>query len=273
MILFPDASMKSVIHHPLVRGVSLTGSTRAGRVVAAQAGEALKKVVLELGGSDPLIVLEDADLDKAVETAIQARFGNAGQSCIAAKRFIVVDAILQPFTEHLTSRIRQMHYGDPMDEKTFLGPMARKDLRDHLHQQVLSSVSLGGRLILGGKIPKGEGCFYPPTLLTDVKPGMPAYEEELFGPVAVIINVRDEAEAVRVAQDTSYGLGASIFTQDLERGERLAHQIEAGSCFVNAQVHSDPRLPFGGVKNSGVGRELSHYGMHEFVNVKTVYIA
>ena len=272
--LFVDVEATSgVIGHPLVRGVSLTGSVRAGKSVAARAGASLKKVVLELGGSDPSIVLEDADLDAAVESCVKGRLVNSGQSCIAAKRFVVVDAVREAFVERMVARMRSAVVGDPMDPDTELGPLAREDLRDALHEQVEESVEGGARLLLGGDVPDRVGWWYPATVLADVPPGTPAYSDELFGPVASIIPVADEAEAVRVANDTVYGLGAAVYTRDVERGERIAADLlEAGNCFVNGIVRSDPRLPFGGVKDSGYGRELSPLGILEFTNVKTVWV-
>lgn len=265
--------VERIIDHPAVRGVTLTGSTPAGRQVAQQASKALKKTVLELGGSDPYVVLEDADVESAVTTCVDSRLINSGQSCIAAKRFIVVDGIREAFEQRFVEQMSQKRIGDPMDEGTDVGPLARHDLRDELHRQVEGSIKRGADCVLGGEIPKGPGAFYPPTVLTDVTEGIPAYQEELFGPVAGIIPVRDEKEAIRRANDSAFGLGAAIFTQDTARGEAIAaHDLEAGSCFVNALVKSDPRLPFGGVKESGYGRELAHYGIKEFVNIKSVYI-
>jgi succinate-semialdehyde dehydrogenase/glutarate-semialdehyde dehydrogenase len=262
-----------IIKNPHIKAVTLTGSTPAGQAVAAAAGAVLKKTVLELGGSDPYIVLEDADLDAAAETCVSARLINSGQSCIAAKRFIVVDAVREKFTELFVETMRAKTMGNPLDGTYDIGPQARKDLRDDLHRQVEQSVDKGATLLLGGKIPEGGGAFYPPTVLADVRKGMAAYEEETFGPVAAIIPARNEAEAIQIANDTNFGLGAAVFTRDAERGERLAaEQLEAGSCFVNALVKSDPRLPFGGMKESGYGRELSAFGIREFVNVKTVYV-
>ncbi|HWV58128.1 MAG TPA: NAD-dependent succinate-semialdehyde dehydrogenase [Longimicrobiales bacterium] len=273
LMIHVDA-VPAIIEHPLIRGVTLTGSTRAGRAVAAHAGAHLKKCVLELGGSDPYVILEDAELDTAVATCASSRLINAGQSCIAAKRFVVVDAVRPEFEARLVERMAAAVVGDPMDERTDIGPLARLDLRDTLHRQVEESIARGARCLLGGTVTDGAGAFYPPTVLTNVGPGMPAYHEELFGPVAAIIPVADEAEAIRVANDTSYGLGAAIFTRDLVRGEALATRaIDAGSVFVNTHVRSDPRLPFGGIKDSGYGRELSSHGMREFTNVKTVYVA
>ncbi len=264
---------RTVIEHSLIRGVTLTGSVGAGKAVASQAGAQVKKTVLELGGSDPYLILEDADLDGAVETCVTSRMLNSGQSCIAAKRFLVVESLREEFERRMVERMSQAVMGDPMDEDTTLGPQARPDLRDELHRQVRESVDEGARLLLGGEIPDGPGAFYPPTVLTDVEPGMPAYHQELFGPVASIIEVGDEAEAIRVANDTAFGLGAAVFTADRERGERLAvEELDAGACFVNGFVRSDPRLPFGGVKESGYGRELSPFGIREFVNVKAVWV-
>jgi succinate-semialdehyde dehydrogenase/glutarate-semialdehyde dehydrogenase len=273
-LLIPGGRVAGVIEHPLVRAVTLTGSTPAGKAVAAKAGEVLKKTVLELGGSDPYVILEDADLDSAATTCATARLINSGQSCIAAKRFIVVEAVREAFEERFLQAMRAAKMGDPMEEDTVVGPQARDDLRDELHHQVVQSIEAGARCTLGGQIPPGPGAFYPATILTDVGPGMPAYHEELFGPVASIIPAKDEAEALRVANDTSFGLGAAVFTRDVEKGTRIAaEELEAGACFVNAFVRSDPRLPFGGVKESGYGRELSPFGILEFVNIKTVWVA
>ena len=262
-----------LLQHPKVRAATLTGSEKAGRAVAREAGNLIKKTVLELGGSDAYLVLEDADLELAARVCAQSRLINAGQSCIGAKRFIVVEAVHDRFVELFREQLAAARLGDPLDEETQLGPLARPDLRDELHRQVQDSMALGAKCRLGGKIPAGKGAFYPPTLLTEVGPGMPAYHEELFGPVAAVIRANDEEHAIRLANDSSFGLGAAVFTKDKARGERIAaHELEAGSCFVNASVRSDPRLPFGGVKNSGYGRELSRYGMLEFVNIKTVYL-
>ena len=262
-----------LLQHPKVRAATLTGSEKAGRAVAREAGNLIKKTVLELGGSDAYLVLEDADLELAARVCAQSRLINAGQSCIGAKRFIVVEAVHDRFVELFREQLAAARLGDPLDEETQLGPLARPDLRDELHRQVQDSMALGAKCRLGGKIPAGKGAFYPPTLLTEVGPGMPAYHEELFGPVAAVIRANDEEHAIRLANDSSFGLGAAVFTKDKARGERIAaHELEAGSCFVNAFVRSDPRLPFGGVKNSGYGRELSRYGMLEFVNIKTVYL-
>ena len=272
-LLIGSRQVESVIVNPRVMAVTLTGSTPAGKAVASAAGRVLKKSVLELGGSDPYLVLEDADLPSAVETCVVSRLINAGQSCIAAKRFIVVDAVREEFEKRFVDRMRAAKMGDPLDEQTEVGPQARVDLRDELHQQVEGSVRKGARLLLGGRIPDGPGAYYPPTVLTDVGKGMPAYDEELFGPVAAIIPVADTARAVAVANDSIFGLGAAVFTENAVKGEEIAKEkLQAGACFVNAFVKSDPRLPFGGIKESGYGRELSAHGIKEFVNVKTVFV-
>jgi len=229
--------------------------------------------VLELGGSDPYLVLEDADLESASETCVAARLINSGQSCIAAKRFIVVEPVRKRFEELFVEKMRKRKMGDPMEPGVEVGPQARRDLRDDLHRQVEASVKAGAKVLLGGQVPEGRGAFYPPTVLTGVRKGMAAFDEELFGPVAAIIAAKDEADAVMQANDSPFGLGAAVFTRDVKRGERIAtEELEAGSCFVNALVKSDPRLPFGGIKESGYGRELSVFGIREFVNVKTVYV-
>lgn len=266
-------AVQRVIEDPRIAGVTLTGSPRAGRAVAAAAGAALKKCVLELGGSDPFIVLDDADLDAAIEAGVTSRLLVSGQVCIAPKRFIVSEKLKPEFEEKLVARMQRAVMDDPTKEETTLGPLARRDLRETLARQVNSSVARGAKLLLGGTIPAGEGAYYPATVLTDVKPGMPAFDEELFGPVAAVIAVTDETEAVKLANATEYGLGAVVFSRDTARAERMALQIEAGCCFVNDFVRSDPRLPFGGVKHSGFGRELGALGIREFTNAKTVYIA
>ncbi len=271
-LIIGSKQVEAVIKHPFVRAVTLTGSTPAGQAVASQAGSVLKKTVLELGGSDAYVVLEDAELDEAVKTCVDSRLINNGQSCIAAKRFIVVGAVLSEFTAKFVTRMQAKKMGDPLAADTDVGPMARADLRDDLHEQVLASVRKGARLLLGGKIPRQQGAYYPPTVLSDVTPGMPAYDDELFGPVASIIRAEDEDDAVRIANDSVFGLGSAVFTRDMARGERVARRLEAGSAFVNAAVASDPRLPFGGVKDSGYGRELGSFGIKEFVNIKTVYL-
>jgi succinate-semialdehyde dehydrogenase/glutarate-semialdehyde dehydrogenase len=256
-----------------IAAVTLTGSDAAGARVAEHAGRALKKTVLELGGSDPFVVLEDADLDATAGAAAAARLVNSGQSCIAAKRFIAVDAVADAFLERFAAALATRRMGDPLERATQVGPQARRDLRDGLHRQVEATVARGARLVLGGRVPDGPGAFYPPTLLDGVEPGMAAFDEETFGPVAAFVRARDEAHAIALANESVYGLGASLWTADRARGERLAREIEAGAVFVNGQVHSDPRLPFGGVKRSGWGRELSEMGMREFTNVKTVWVA
>jgi succinate-semialdehyde dehydrogenase/glutarate-semialdehyde dehydrogenase len=271
--LLETAAVAGVIADPRVRAVTLTGSDRAGRAVGAEAGRHVKKTVLELGGSDPFIVLEDADLARSAAAAAEARLQNSGQSCIAAKRFIVVERVADRFLEHLIAEMRARRIGDPLDPTTQVGPQARLDLRANLHRQVEESVARGAQLALGGVVPQGRGAFYPPTVLAAVEPGMPVFDEETFGPVAAVVRARDEADALRIANASPYGLGASVWTGDAARGERLAQELEVGSVFVNGIVKSDPRLPFGGVKRSGYGRELSEYGLREFVNVKTVWVA
>ena len=272
-IIRDKSEMKEVIQHEGIAAVTLTGSTRAGKAVAAQAGEMLKKTVLELGGSDPSIILKDADIKASAETCVNSRLLNSGQSCIAAKRFIVVEEVYDEFMEAFTALMESKKVGDPFDEDTDVGPQAKADLRDQLHKQVQDSIKKGADLIIGGEKPEGEGAFYPVSILANVKPGMPAYSEELFGPVASVIKVKDESEAIQVANDTNYGLGASVYSADVKHAEEIAAtQLEAGCCFVNEFVKSDPRLPFGGIKNSGYGRELGLYGIREFVNTKTVYI-
>jgi succinate-semialdehyde dehydrogenase/glutarate-semialdehyde dehydrogenase len=271
--LMSSQRVADLIEHPAITAVTLTGSTTAGRAVAEKAGKMLKKTVLELGGSDPYLVLEDADLDKTVEACVTSRLLNSGQSCIAAKRFVVVEAVRRQFEQMLVDQMHAKRMGDPLDEAVEIGPQARFDLRDNLHQQVIKSISKGAVCLLGGEIPEDPGAFYPATVLGNVGKGMPAYEEEIFGPVAAVISVKNEKEAIQVANDSSFGLGAAVFTRNIERGERIAaNHLEAGNCFVNAFVKSDPRLPFGGIKESGYGRELSHWGLKAFVNIKTVYI-
>lgn len=273
-LLIESKQVDSVIKNDLVRAVTLTGSTKAGQAVAQTAGSVLKKTVLELGGSDAYVILEDADIDSAVKTCVHSRLINSGQSCIAAKRFVVVKSQLEKFTKQFVEEMSKQKMGDPFDEEADIGPQARHDLRDELHEQVRKSIEKGAKCLLGGEVPNSKGAFYPPTVLTDVLPGMPAYEEELFGPVASIIAAEDEADAIRIANDTVFGLGGAVFTRDVDRGEKIAaEQLQAGACFVNTFVKSDPRLPFGGIKESGYGRELSSFGIHEFVNIKTVYVA
>lgn len=271
--LFVDAAdVATLIASPQIAAVTLTGSELAGRSVAAAAGLALKKCVLELGGSDPFIVLADADLEQASTVAVQSRFLNGGQSCIAAKRFILVPEIADAFVELFAAKAANLKPGNPLDETTTLPPMARPDLLTQLHAQVVRSVELGAVIRLGGAPLAGAGNFYAPTILDHVQAGMPAYHEELFGPVAAVLRAQDEGDAVRLANDTRFGLGASIWSADTVRAEKLARQIQSGSVFINGLVKSDPRLPFGGIKDSGYGRELSYHGIREFVNAKTVWV-
>jgi len=264
--------VKTVIEDKNIVAVTLTGSDPAGRSVATIAGANLKKTVLELGGSDAYIVLDDADLEEATDLATFGRLQNNGQTCIAAKRFVVLEAIYNSFLELFVKKMRQAKMGDPMDESTYYGPMARVDLREEIHAQVIKTIDQGAELLLGGEIPQGTGAYYPATVLADVKPGMEAFDNELFGPVASVIRAKDEDEAIALANNSQFGLGAGVITSDRERGENVALQLEAGCCFVNKLVTSDPRLPFGGIKNSGYGRELSGYGIREFVNIKSVWI-
>lgn len=272
-IILPSKEVGKVIENKNIAAVTITGSVGAGKSVAEKAGSVLKKVVLELGGSDPYLVLEDADLEQAAAACVYSRLINAGQSCIAAKRFIVVESVYDEFERLFLENMKSKKMGDPFDENNELGPQASISLRDELHKQVEESINKGAKLLLGGKILEGNGAYYPPTVLSNVKKGMPAYDEELFGPVAALIKVKDEAEGINVANDTIFGLGAAVFTIDEKRGEEIATKyLNAGCCFVNDFVKSDPRLPFGGIKESGYGRELSSYGIKEFVNVKTVYV-
>lgn len=272
-IVVHKSNMKPIVQHPGISAISLTGSTRAGKVVAAQAGEMLKKTVLELGGSDPYLILEDANIEQAAAICATSRLINSGQSCIAAKRFIVVEPVYNAFLEAFEAELRSRKVGHPLEDNVDIGPLARADLRELLHQQVSQSVEAGAHLLMGGEIPEGEGYFYPVTLLTHIPKGSPAYEEELFGPVAAVLKVKDEAEAIAVANSSEYGLGAAVFSNDEEHAAYIAaEQLEAGCCFVNDFVKSDPRVPFGGIKQSGYGRELGEFGIREFVNTKTVWI-
>jgi succinate-semialdehyde dehydrogenase / glutarate-semialdehyde dehydrogenase len=270
----PGSGVARVIEHPIVKAVTLTGSVAAGMAVAEKAGKMLKKSVLELGGSDPYIILEDADLEKAAELCVRSRLINGGQSCVAAKRFIVVENVYDKFLELFLKHMQAMKMGDPKDEKYQIGPQASEKLRDELHEQVTKSISSGAKCILGGNIPSMKGSWYAPTVLIDVKPGMPAWEEEMFGPVAAIIKAKDQADAIHIANDTVFGLGAAVFTRDIATGRDIAEKhLAAGCCFVNDMVKSDPRLPFGGIGHSGYGRELSHLGIKEFMNIKTVVVS
>jgi succinate-semialdehyde dehydrogenase/glutarate-semialdehyde dehydrogenase len=272
-LFLTNEGVEELIALPLIRGVTLTGSTRAGRSVAARAGQFLKKTVMELGGSDAYVILDDADVESAASTCVASRLINSGQSCIAAKRFIVTKKNREAFERAVVREMNRTSFGPPLRGTFGIGPLARKDLRDTLHRQVECSVAGGALRLLGGQVPPGPGAFYPPTVLTDVRPGQPAFDEETFGPVAAVVPADNEEEALTLANATSYGLGAAVFSRDASRAERMARErLEAGSCFVNAFVKSDPRLPFGGVKESGYGRELSAYGMFEFVNVKTIYV-
>jgi succinate-semialdehyde dehydrogenase/glutarate-semialdehyde dehydrogenase len=271
-LLIESKQVDAVIENSLVKATTLTGSEYAGSVVASKSGKMLKKNVMELGGSDPFIILADANLEEAVNTAVTARLLNNGQSCIAAKRFIVVEEIAKKFEEMFVKKMEATIVGDPMKNETELGPMAREDLLIELHEQITKSVDAGAKILTGGKRLERKGYYYAPTIISDVKKGMAAYEQELFGPAAIVIKVKDEEEAIFVANDTEFGLGASLWTSNIEKAKSLAKQIDSGSVFINGMVKSDPRLPFGGVKLSGYGRELSHYGIKEFVNIKTVWV-
>lgn len=272
-LLIGANQVEAVIKNDKVKAITLTGSEPAGMQVASTAGHELKKTVLELGGSDPYVVLDDAEIDICANTAVTARMINTGQSCIAAKRFIVVESILESFLEKHVMRMKSLKMGDPMNENTQVGAMARMDLLEELDKQVQKSIEMGATLLTGGKKADGPGTFYLPTVLNDVKKGMPAYNEEIFGPVSVIIPVEDTEEAIAVANDSEFGLGGSVWSKNLEKAEEVARRIEVGAVFVNGMTKSDPRLPFGGIKKSGYGRELSHYGIKEFVNIKTIWIA
>ncbi len=272
-LLIGGQEVAEVIRNPSIKAVTLTGSTPAGKSVAAAAGAALKKTVLELGGSDPYLILADAQIDEAAKLCVTSRLLNAGQSCIGAKRFIVQDAVYDQFRDAFLRYMLEARFGDPNDPETALGPLARHDLRDSLHKQVKESEEKGAKILCGGFIPEQEAAFYPPTILEHVSPGMPAWDEELFGPVASLIRVHSEEEAIDVANATSFGLGAGIFTQSIAKARELAEKkLEAGCVFINDFVKSDPRLPFGGTKESGYGRELAAFGIREFVNIKTIVI-
>jgi succinate-semialdehyde dehydrogenase/glutarate-semialdehyde dehydrogenase len=271
-IVVAGRDMEKIVADPRIAAVTLTGSEGAGSSVASIAGKHLKKTVLELGGSDAFVVLADAEIDLAAKTAVRARFQNNGQSCIAAKRFIVEASVYDAFCEAFVAHARELVIGDPMERTTTLGPVAREDLRDELDKQVQASVARGGRLALGGKIPDRAGSFYEPTIVVDVTPGMPVFDEETFGPAAAVISARDAEHAIDLANASPYGLGGNLWTRDIARGKALAAQIESGAVFINGMTASDPRLPFGGVKKSGYGRELAAFGIREFVNIQTVWI-
>ncbi len=272
LLISPDR-LKEVIEDERVKAITLTGSEKAGMSIASLGGKALKKTVLELGGSDPFIVLEDADMKACAETAINARMMNNGQSCIAAKRFIVVESRLEEFCSRVIAGLKDYKIGDPLLEETEAGPLARSDLRETLEQQLKRSLDLGADLLYGGRRLEGEGYFYQPAVIARVKRGMSVYEEETFGPLFAVITVKDAEEAIHTANDSRFGLGASVWTQDLEKGKKIAKKIEAGMVFINAQTSSKVELPFGGIKQSGYGRELSHYGIKEFVNIKSIFIS
>lgn len=271
-LLIEANQVEEVINNKNVKAATLTGSEYAGKMVAKTAGLNLKKSVMELGGSDPFIVFGDSDLEAAVQTAVTARMLNNGQSCIAAKRFIVVEEMYDKFVELFVDKFKKIKVGDPLNNDTDLGPIARKDLLEELIAQVNKSVNAGAKIAFGGKKIEGVGNYYEPTILIDVVKGMPAYTEEIFGPVATVIKAKSEEDAIEIANDTDFGLGASLWTNDINKAEKYIKQINAGSVFVNGMVKSDPRLPFGGINISGYGRELSHYGIKEFVNIKTVWI-
>ncbi|MBD3610759.1 MAG: NAD-dependent succinate-semialdehyde dehydrogenase [Gammaproteobacteria bacterium] len=271
-LMIGASQVKSVIEDDRICGVTLTGSEPAGRAVAQAAAGVIKKSVLELGGSDAFIVLDDCDMEHTVQQAVIARYQNCGQVCIAAKRFIVVDAIADEFVSRFKQAVETLQPGDPMDEACTLAPMSREDLRDELHEQVTDSIKAGAVAIIGGEPFDMPGAYYQPTILDKVKPGMRAWDEEFFGPVALIIRVKDEAEAIAVANDSRFGLGSSIWTRDTVRGEAIARQLKTGMSFINNFVKSDPRLGIGGIKASGYGRELAHLGIHEFINAKTIWV-
>ncbi len=271
-LLVSSRAVEGLIQDDRIAAVTLTGSSEAGSQVAATAGRALKKQVLELGGSDPFIVLDDADLDGAVQTAVRARFQNTGQSCIAAKRFIITAGIADEFTHRFAEAVGALRIGNPLDRDVQIGPLARADLLDDLDRQVSESVRQGARVLVGGQRCAGKGYFYQPTVVADVRSDMPVFAEETFGPVAAVIRVRDADEAVGVANDSQYGLGGNLWTRDTERGKALARRMETGNVFINGMTASDPRLPFGGVKRSGYGRELSSFGIHEFTNIQTIWV-
>ncbi|MHA6247542.1 NAD-dependent succinate-semialdehyde dehydrogenase [Pontibacter sp. CAU 1760] len=271
-LLIESGEVSAVIENPLVKAVTLTGSEGAGSKVGEKAGQQIKKTVLELGGSDAFVVLEDADLEQAAQVAVQSRMVNSGQSCIAAKRFIVVESVADEFLGRMATIMGDLKTGDPLADDCDYGPMARKDLAEELAQQVAQSIQQGAEVVLDGGWEGGNSAYFKPMILSNVQPGMPAYEEEMFGPVAAVIIVKDEAEAIKVANDSRYGLGGAVWTKDTDRGLQVARQIETGAVFVNAIVHSSPEMPFGGIKKSGYGRELSYLGIREFVNQKSIWV-
>ncbi|WP_276497328.1 NAD-dependent succinate-semialdehyde dehydrogenase [Pontibacter litorisediminis] len=272
-LLIGSGEVNAVIEHPYVKAVTLTGSEGAGSKVAEKAGQEIKKTVLELGGSDAFIVLDDADLEKAAETAAKSRMVNVGQSCIAAKRFIVVESIADQFLQKFKEKMQSLKTGDPLQDDIDYGPLARVDLAEELEKQVEESVKQGAEVVLEGGRESKDSAYFKPMILKNVKPGMPAYEEEMFGPVAAVMVVKDEEEAIRVANDSRFGLGGAVWTQDKDRGLRVARKVETGAMFVNALVASTPEMPFGGIKKSGYGRELSYLGIREFVNQKSIWVA
>ena len=272
-ILVGSRDVDALIKNPAIAAVTLTGSVPAGQSVAASAGRNLKKAVLELGGSDAYLILEDADIDRAADICTAARMVNGGQSCIAGKRFIVVSQLKAAFEHAFTAKMHAIQMGEPRDLATKLGPLQSVKARDAIHEQVQESIAKGAQLLTGGTIPEAPGAWYPPTVLTNVRGGQPAHDDEIFGPVAAIIEARDEEDAIRIPNDSVFGLGSGVITSNLERGERIAaERLEAGMSFVNDNVRSDPRIPFGGVKHSGYGRECGHFGIHEFVNIKSVQV-
>ncbi len=270
-LLIPVEFVETIIQDDRIKGVSLTGSGPAGAAVASQAGKELKKSVLELGGNDAFIILEDADMDHVVEMAIKGRMQNTGQSCVASKRFIVVESVADEFLTAFKTKMQQMKLGDPMDVETDVAPLSTEGAAVNLNEQVQKTINAGATVVLGGGRPEREGAFFNPTILSDIKPDYPTYDEELFGPVASVYVVKDEAEAIKLANDSSYGLGGSVYTSDIERGRRVAEQIDTGMVFINQPTNSQAELPFGGTKNSGYGRELSHLGILEFVNKKLIH--
>ncbi len=272
-LVIKSNQVENVINNPKIKATTLTGSEFAGSRVAMASGKAIKKSVLELGGADAFIVLKDADIEKAAKVAVQARMLNNGQSCIAAKRFIIDESLLPDFISLINKELDQLKIGNPMEEGIQVGPLARADLREEIHAQVEETLKQGATLIRGGKLKDGAGYFYEPTIITNIKPSMKLYYEESFGPVFSVFTFKTEEEAVSIANDSEFGLGGSLWSKDLKKAEKLARQIESGGIFINGMTKSDPRLPFGGIKKSGYGRELSHYGIKEFVNIKTIWIA